>query len=256
MGALQYSLVKLELAQVNLTTVAQYMFWLMFRNVASDGFVFEDPVNTGVLSKPGCIIASPSWESSADPNVTQDYVYNWTRDAAVVAIELANGSLPTNQPLIDYVQFAQACQSSGGDFDRAAYLINATPRQWSDQTDGPALQTLALLAMYSQLDAPTQAIANALIAANLNFLQGAYQGETTNLWEEEYGASFFARAVQLQCFEAITANTLQIPVPSWLSTAIPWLQTALSGHWNGQYYETLIPVPTDKAPYDPNSDIV
>jgi glucoamylase len=36
------------------------MFWLMFRNIASDGFVFEDPVNPGVLSQPGCVLASPS----------------------------------------------------------------------------------------------------------------------------------------------------------------------------------------------------
>lgn len=253
---LQYGTVDIAVTQSNLPTIAPYMFWLMFRNVASDGFVFQDPINEGVLSKPGCILASPSWENSADPDVTQDYVFNWTRDAAIVAIELANGTPPSNQPLIDYVQFAQACQSSGGDFDRASFLINATPRAWSDQTDGPALQTLALLAMYSQLDAPTQAIANTLIAANLNFLQGAYQGDTVNLWEEEYGASFFARAVQLECFEQITANTFGITVPSWLATAIQWLENALAGHWNGTYYETLIPVPTDKTPYDPNADIV
>jgi glucoamylase len=256
MGALQYSLVKPALAQSNLTTVAQYMLWLMFRNVASDGFVFEDPVNAGILSAPGCVLASPSWENSAT-HVSQDYVYNWTRDAAIVAIELAAGTLPTNQPLIDYVQFAQTCQNSGGDFDRASFLINGTPRSWTDQTDGPALQTLAILQLFAQLDAPTQTVAIAVIAANLNFLQSAYQGETYNLWEEEYGASFFARSVQLQCFQAITANTLGIPVPAWLSTASSWLENALASHWNGQYYQSLLPVPTDyRAPYDPNSDIV
>jgi glucoamylase len=256
MGALQYSLVKPALAQSNLTTVAQYMFWLMLRNVASDGFVFEDPVNAGVLSQAGCVLASPSWENSLT-HVSQDYVYNWTRDAAIVAIELAAGTLPTNQPLNDYVQFAQICQNSGGDFDRASFLINGTPRNWTDQTDGPALQTLAILRLYSQLDAPTQTVANTLIARNLSFLQNAYQGETYNLWEEEYGASFFARSAQLDCFQAITANSLGIPVPGWLSTAVPWLENALESHWNGQYYESLLPVPTDyRAPYDPNIDIV
>src|SRR5580704_604679 len=215
MGTLQYRLVRRALAQSDLTAIAPYMFWLMFRNIASDGFVFEDPVNTGVLSQPGCVLASPAWENTAT-NVTQDYVYNWTRDAAIVAIELAAGPLPTSQPLTDYVQFAQTCQNSGGDFDRAAFLINGTPRSWTDQTDGPALQTLAILQLYAQLDTPTQATANAVIAANLNFLQNAYQGQTYNLWEEEYGASFFARSVQLQCFRAITANTAGVPVPGWL----------------------------------------
>ena len=259
MVTLQYSLVRPAVAQSDLTTIGPYMFWLMFRNVASDGLVFEDPVNAGVLSQPGCILASPSWEKTAT-HVNQDYVYNWTRDSAIAAVELAAGPLPTSQPLTDYVQFAQACQNSAsgiGHFGRASFLINGTPRDWSDQTDGPALQTLAILQMYAQLDAATQAVASAVIAANLNFLQNAYQGETVNLWEEESGASFFARSVQLKCFQAITANTLGIPVPGWLSTAMPWLQNALASHWNGQYYRSLLPVPADsRAPYDPNINIV
>ena len=266
MVTLQFSLVKPAVAQSDLTAIGPYMFWLMFRNVASDGLVFESPVDPGrqpsppVLSQPGCIIASPSF-----PNITthlnQDYVFNWTRDSAIVAVELAAGPLPTGQPLIDYVQFAQTCQNSAssiGQFDRASFLINGTARDTTGQADGPALQTLAILRMYAQLDGPTQAVASAVIAANLNFLQNAYQGETFNLWEEEFGASFFARSVQLKCFEAIAANTLGIPVPGWLSTAIPELQNALASHWSGQYYRTLLPVPTDpsRVPYDPNSDIV
>jgi len=259
MGTLQYSLVRPAPAQSDLTTIAPHMFWLMFRNIASDGFVFEDPVNTGVLSQPGCVLASPAWENTAT-NVSQDYVYNWTRDAAITAIELAAGPLPTTQPLTDYVQFAQTCQNEAnaiGHFDRASFLINGTPRSWTDQTDGPALQTLAILRLYAQLDAPTQATASTVIAANLNFLQNAYQGQTYNLWEEEYGASFFARSVQLQCFQAITANTAGIAVPAWLPAAIPWLQNALASHWNGQYYQSMLPVPADyRAPYDPNIDVV
>jgi hypothetical protein len=90
------------------------------------------------------------------------------------------------------------------------FLINGTPREWSNQADGPALQTLAILALYGQLDAPTQASANTLIAANLNFLQQAYQGQATNLWEEEYGASFFARSVQLAGLQAVSANSIGI----------------------------------------------
>jgi glucoamylase len=256
MDALQYSLVRPAVAQSDPAAAAPYMFWLMFRNVASDGFVFEDPVNAGVLSRPGCVLASPSWENSVT-HVSQDYVYNWTRDAAIVAMELAAGPLSASQPLIDYVQFAQACQNSGGDFDRAAFLINGTPRAWTNQTDGPALQTLAILQLFAQLDAPTQGVAREVIAANLNFLENAYQGETYNLWEEEFGASFFARSVQLRCFQAIMANGLGIAVPGWLSQAVPWLGDALQGHWNGQYYQSMLPVPGDyRAPYDPNIDIV
>src|SRR5450755_1505380 len=236
LSRLQYSQVTLAQAQPNLTAVAPYMFWLMFRNIASDGLVFEDPVNTGVLSRPGCVLAAPSWENSAT-HVSQDYVYNWTRDAAIVAIELAAGPLPTNQPLIDYVQFAQVCQNSAaafGHFGRASFLINGNPRdQWTDQSDGPALQTLAILQLFARLDGPTQAVAQAVIDANLSFVLGAYQDTTTyfNLWEEHTGASFFTRAVQLRCFEAIQSNTIGIAIPPALAGAITWLQNALQTHW-------------------------
>jgi glucoamylase len=260
MTGLGYGLVRPAFGQPNLTVVARYMFWLMFRNVASDGLVFEDPVNAGIISQPGCVLASPSWEKTA-AHVNQDYVYHWTRDAAMVALELAwgyaNGSLPDTQPLTDYVTFSRTCQQSAGDFDRASFYINGTQRPWNNQSDGPALQTLALLAMYRQLDAPIQAIAVELIDANLSFLQGAYQGQTYNLWEEEYGYSFFARSAQLRCFRAIAANTVGIAVPGWLPAALTWLATALDGHWNGEYYQSVLPVPADEhAPYDPNADIV
>jgi glucoamylase len=247
-------------AQVNLAMVGKFMFWLMFRNVASDGMVFDDPVNAGVVSSPGAVLASPSWENTAT-RLTQDYVYHWTRDAAIVATELAwaysSGTLPDNQPLIDYVTFSQTCQQSAGDFDRASCYINGTQRPWTNQTDGPALQTLALLAIYRQLDTPTQAIAAQLINANLNFLEGAYQGQTYNLWEEAYGYSFFARSVQLRCFQAVAANTIGITVPTWLPAALTWLTSALDSHWNGEVYQSVLPVPADyRAPYDPNIDIV
>jgi glucoamylase len=260
MGRFSYGSARPAVAQVNLAALAPYMFWLMFRNVASDGLVFDDPAHAGIVSSPGAILASPSWENSAT-HVTQDYVYHWTRDGAIVAIELAwayaNGTLPDSQPLHDYVTFAQTCQESAGDFDRACYYLNGTQRPWTDQTDGPALQTLALLAMYRQLDAPTQPVAAQLVTANLNFLANVYQGQTYNLWEEEYGYSFFARSAQLRCFQAVAANTVGIAVPGWLPSAITWLTNALDSHWNGTVYQSMLPVPTDdRAPYDPNIDIV
>src|SRR6202000_2460733 len=144
MGRLSYGSARPAGTQANLPVVAKYMFWLMFRNVASDGLVFDDPVHSGVVSAPGCVLASPSWENTAT-QVTQDYVYHWTRDAAIVALELsaayAAGTLPTNQPLIDYVTFSATCQAAPGDFDRASFYINGTQRPWSGQADGAALQT-------------------------------------------------------------------------------------------------------------------
>src|SRR5687767_13061428 len=74
--------------------IAQHMLILMMRNVATDGFLFEDPVQPGRYSTPGCIIAAPSYPANS-PGVDQDYVFNWTRDAAITAMELAASGMPT-----------------------------------------------------------------------------------------------------------------------------------------------------------------
>jgi glucoamylase len=73
------------------------------------------------------------------------------------------------------------------------------------------------------------------------------------LWEEHQGFSFFARSVQLRCFQAIEANAIGIPVPPGIDAAITWLQTALQQQWNGTLYVSLLPAPPG---YDANIDIV
>ena len=246
-----------------LAKIAQHMFSLMLRNEASDGFLFVDPNHLDPndpqsFSLPGCIIAAPSSPANT-AGIDQDYVYNWTRDAAITAIEIAAANLPVApgtgvQPLIDYVNFAQTCQNNATpSLALASYTIRGLSRQWTEQTDGPALQTLAILKAYDQLDTPTQAVAAAVINKNLDYLIAAYQDQTFNLWEEHEGFSFFARSVQLGCFQAIEANTIGIPVPAGTDAAITWLQTALQQHWNGTLYLSLLPAPPG---YDANIDIV
>ena len=270
---LVYARVQAALPQSSLTAIAQHMFSLMLRNMSSDGFVFADPLAPGAFSAPGCIIASPSFPGDLG-TVNQDYVFNFTRDAAIAAVEIAEASMPTRPgegvgPLIDYVNFAQTCQNNSGSatIGHAAYTVEGQPTPREEQSDGPALQTLAILQAFPQLDTPTQATAASVINTNINYLLGTdpqsagvpvYQGKTFNLWEEEFGFSFFARAVQLKCFQQLTANTFGIPVPPATAGAITFLQNALAGHWNGQFYQSLLPGLSDptKAPYDPNIDIV
>ena len=253
MAALQYSTVTTASSQSDLGEIAQHMYALMLRNIATDGFVFADPLAPGSFSAPGCVVASPSYPTDLG-SVNQDYVFNWTRDAAITAIELASASSPTPQALINYVSFAKTCQDSAAPtLGHACFTIEGQPRPWTEQSDGPALQTIALLAAYPQLDGATQAVARALIANNLAYLLGAYQQETTNLWEEHFGYSFFARSVQLRCLSEISANTLGISVPTGAAAAISWLQEQLAGHWNGVVYQSVLPAPSG---YDPNSDIV
>ena len=213
--------------------------------------------------RPGCIIASPSYHASL-PTVDQDYVFNWTRDAAVTAMELAAADLPTNQPLIDYVTFAHICQSSGPPIGYACYTIEGRQRSgWSEQSDGPALRTLAALQMYTELDSAAQSLARQVIGTDIGYLLGVYQRPTRSLWEERNGYSFFARAVQLRCFTALAGNGLGIPVPAGVTPAIGWLQARLPEHWNSteNIYVTFGgPQSTQNPPltpgYDPNVDIV
>lgn len=248
----------------NLQNAAQHMFTLMMRNVASDGFGFAhryDNESSERASLPGCVIASPSYGVNT-PDVNQDYVYNWTRDAALTVLEIAAANIATApgqgvQALIDYVTFAQTCQNNAIAFQhpsRACFTIDGQPRNWSDQNDGPALQSVAILAAFDQLDPPTQAIARDVIAKNLSFLLEVYQNPTTNLWEEHEAQSFFARAAYLRCFQAIKANTQGIAIPDGTDEAIAWLQDALASHWNGTIYVSILPEPD--SGYDPNIDII
>ena len=266
--------VKIAAEQADFQVIAQHMFALMLRNIASDGFLFADPLNQGQFSQPGCVIAAPSYPAE-QPGVDQDYVFNWTRDAAITAMEIASATLPPRpggvQPLIDYVRFAKTCQTNATPtLGHACFTIEGWSRPWNEQSDGPALQTLAILQAFGQLDQETQALAAEVIAENLRFLLGTWEGpcayieQTTNLWEEHTGYSFFARATQLKCLRAISANAFGIPVPQGTDEAIAWLESALAGHWDGTRYLSLIAeppgdgTPSDPAGpgYDPNIDIV
>jgi glucoamylase len=264
-AAIRYALATPGVQQADLGALAPYMFALMLRNVASDGFVFEDPANSGQFSAPGCVVAAPSYPANT-PTVDQDYVYNWVRDAAITAMEIAAGRAPQiaggQKTLIDYVNFAALCAGNAQPtLAHACFTIEGQSRPWTEQSDGPALQTLALLAAYNQLDPPTQQAAQALILRNVGFLLTVYQNPTTNLWEEHEGLSFFARAAQLQCFSQVLSNQIGIAPPAGLPAAIAWLESALASHWNGTFYVSLAAAngPASNpvvAAYDPNIDIV
>lgn len=249
----------------DLGAVAARMFALMLRNMASEGIVFVDPLEPDRCSRPGCILASPSYPEPGRPG-EQSYVFNWTRDAALVAIELAAPGAPifaaeVRQRLADYVAFARVCQRTAPRIDRACYEIDGQPRDWSNQIDGPALQTIAILNALDRLDPRAARMALEVIDANVTWLLSHYKDETTNLWEEEEGGSFFARSVQLRCLKELRESTRVGAVPEEINETISELGALLRTHWNNEsgYYLTLCPRPGPKPahePYDPNIDIV
>src|SRR3954447_19643679 len=172
---------------VDLARMGDYFIPLMLRNVATDGYPFiaptvfagerpegqPEPPPEQVLSRPGCILASPTYHENL-PTVKQNYVYNWVRDAAIVMMELAAAGLPAlpgglSNVFDDYVAFAELCRSKApSELDRAKYTIAGDLyNDWPRQNDGPALQTLALLQVFPLLSAGAQQTARGLITANV-----------------------------------------------------------------------------------------
>jgi glucoamylase len=255
----RYGLVDATVPSADLGSIARYLFPLMLRNVSSSGFVFTDPADPARFSAPGCIIASPSFELDL-ASVRQNYVFNWVRDAAVAAIEIAEAHEPVwgggSGPLIDYVSFAGTCQQSAPTLARACFTIEGRPRDWTDQNDGPALQTLAVMRSYHQLDGQAQEAAQSVVQRNIDFLMAQYQSPGYNLWEETYGQSFFTRSVQLRCLSELRTNDLGLAVPDGVDQAVDWLTRALQDHWNGEYYVSILDAQHPRDGYDPNIDIV
>ena len=260
---LRYTRVRFTAQQSSLPALAQYMVPLMMRNMSSDGFAFTDPNAPGRFSLPGCIIASPSYDGDL-ASVTQDYVWNWTRDAAVTATEVALANLPDRPgggsgPLDDYVTFAATCQRNAPSLDVACYTIDGQPRAgWTLQNDGPALQALAVMQALSQLDPSVTDVARGVIASDVAFIMTRYQDPGFNLWEEVHGQSFFTRAVQLRCLTQVrdAGPGLGLAVPPGIEGAITWLGAALSEHWNGSSYTSILDADNPRGGYDPNIDIV
>lgn len=268
------------------SAVAPYMLGQMQRNIATAGYVIADTSGpSAILSLPGCVIASPSYKTYPGNlvPVSEDYVYNWTRDAALTVAEIQFSSpalLPlqaATQTLTDYVQFAHACQAANAaDVGHGKYTVNAGYPGWSSQSDGPALRVLTILQGYGLLDTPTRAIAQQVIAADVPCLLGPspiappgdttpwYQTTTFNHWEDTEAKSLFARAVQLRCFDQLTSNAHQIPVAGEVASAISWLQQEIPAHWDSthNWYVSLLPPVTrhsDQPPtvaYDPAIDAI
>jgi len=270
-----------EASSANPSAVAPYLFSLMQRNIATSGFVLADhnasvlPPAPGGFTAPGCILASPSWSVggySYPGNVapiSYDYAFNWTRDSAItvsVVLSQAAAQIPVVAAtgiLANYVNFAETSQASGN-IGQAKYTPEGGPTGASDESDGPALRVLTILQGFASLDGQTQNVARNVIAADLNYLlsNSRYQDPTVTLWEDTYGQSIFARAVQLRCLNQVIAlgPGLDIPVPPTAQGAATWLGQQLPSHWSGSsefYVSVLDPVRLagdPSAPYDPAID--
>ena len=211
--------------------------------------VFADHNAPGDFSTPGCVLGSPSWAAGGSyypgnvATIAEDYFFNWTRDAAI-AFSAVLAGVPDQLPsaaashlLADYVFFASTCQRGSGGQARRSTRPRATQRGRADESDGPALRVLTVLQGFAALDSQAQLVAKDVIAADLGYLLGnnRYQSPTVTLWEDTYGQSIFARAVQLRCLNQVIAvgPGLGIAVPSTAAAAASWLHQQLPLHWSG-----------------------
>ena len=266
MPKLEYSNAVPVINSREVTEFSDLLFFLMLRNISTKGWVFRG--SAGVESIPGCIIASPSHPPESPTSVDytdQDYVYNWTRDSAIAAIELANSLVLPSAYLSNYIDFSLKAQNS--DINKvgfACYRLNATLRdgslgeiKWSEQSDGPALQCLAVFSAWDKLSDATKKNAKTIVENNIRYLIDAYSKKTKNLWEETDGFSIFTRSVQLKCFkEAIRRSIFNLQD---LSSAINNLDGQIWTHWDQdkKYLVSIIDAPPkDNRGAELNSDVI
>ena len=262
---------------------APYVFSVMLRNVATYGFQIADhnspwnPPAPGGYTATGCVIASPSWsvEGFSYPGnvapIAEDYFFNWTRDAAITmsaVLSQAPAWIPAagaSELLANYVMFASDCQANGGVIGQAEYTPEGAQTDAADESDGPALRILTILQGFAGLDPTAQAVAQGVIAIDLNYLLDGnrYQQPTVTHWEDTFGQSLFARSVQLRAFNQLiaTGQGLGIPVPAGAPAAATWLAEQLPSHWSGSpanfYVSVLQPSRLSGDPaarYDPSID--
>jgi glucoamylase len=251
--------------------VAPYLFSLMQRNVSTSGFVSADHNAPGSWSAPGCVLASPSWPGYPGnvATVSYDYVFNWTRDAAItlsVVLSQAPARLPTEAAadvLARYVDFASTCQASGN-LGQAKYTQQGGVTGAADESDGPALRVITILQGFADLEPPAQATARSVIAADLHYILAGdrYEQPTVTLWEDTYGQSIFARAVQLRCLNRALAakQTFDLDIPGNAAAAVTWLGQQIPTHWSApdqRYISVLGPqrlAGDPAAAYDPAID--
>lgn len=246
--------------------IAALMYWEMLRNVAGHGIAYSAPGDDSVSALPGCIVASPSYPVDHVEAVDQNYVYNWTRDSAMAAAEIALsgpglGDFRAPQRLADYVTFAKRCQdNSPGDLAHATYTLDGRP--WDGrpdpQYDGPALQTLAILDALTALPADARPVAMQVAQADLDWLADHAGRPSQNLWEERDGESLFTLSVQLRCLKAARDNPHGLAAPADTDSLVDSLTTRIAAHWQGAYgyYCTLDPTDYRPIDYDPNADVV
>ncbi|KAL8286920.1 hypothetical protein RQP46_003926 [Phenoliferia psychrophenolica] len=222
-------------------------------------------------AKAGIVIASPS---TSAPN----YLYTWTRDAALVSKALldnmlASGNSSLAKTLDDYAVaqgVLQHVSNPSGTFAKGGlgepkFNIDYTAftENWGrPQRDGPALRATTLIGYANHLatsSASTSFISSTLIPiieADLNYVQTYWNQTGFDLWEEVRGSSFFTTAVQHRALVEGAAFFASVgrPRPTYATTADSVL-CFLQSYWNeeGQHVVSNVNAMESRSGLDGNS---
>ncbi|KAI5481605.1 glucoamylase/glucan 1,4-alpha-glucosidase-like protein [Pseudohyphozyma bogoriensis] len=226
--------------------------WIREQDARSLQGVLANVGPTGEYSGPegakkGIVVASPT---TTDPN----YVYTWTRDAALVTKALLEHSVATGnssileilkdyasaQDVIQHVQNPSGTFDTGGlgepkfNVDYTAFLEN-----WGrPQLDGPALRSTTLMSYATHLLSEGQgdyvrSTLVPMIKADLDFVAKHWNETGFDLWEEVKGSSFFTTAVQHRALVEGAAffEHLGTPNPTYQETSTDVL-CFLQDYWS------------------------
>lgn len=214
-----------------------------------------DHILIGIPCLPGAIIASPSIPE--DPGTDQNYVYDWTRDSAIVMAEIVHLYKTTRNACFrdivhNYISFTESVQNHGNvALGYARWNLDASPSEnWSVQNDGPALRAIVLLEALDALDSSMQQRALQCIAKDVDYTLRVYDQDTKNIWEEECGSHFFAKIVMRKLLIAAAASQ-HLPQIMAAAIAAPkkHLEDHLDRHWvaSEAYYKSQLDAPTAKG---------
>ncbi|KAF5360945.1 hypothetical protein D9756_004876 [Leucocoprinus leucothites] len=211
-------------------------------NIGVDGVKSSD-------AKAGVVIASPS---THDP----DYLYTWTRDAALVLKtliqEFATGQDPSLRDTIDDFVASQAILQqvtnpsgtvSTGGLGEPKFHINLTTftDPWGrPQRDGPPLRSTALIQYANWLISngnASYAIDKVwpVIKLDLDYSATNWNKTGFDLWEEVSSSSFFTTAVQLRALREgaiLAAEIGQSTAVEEYNRQIPDIYCFLQSYWN------------------------
>jgi len=186
----------------------------LLKNVATASNVFDF---NGKRSVAGAIIASPSREE--DPETNQNYIYDWTRDSALIVTELANHvkEFPNLKNVLrNYFEFV-ALTSNKADCDQAKWYIDGTPvLGWGKQADSAGLRIIALDAIYMHLTKIQQKHCKQIIAKYVYWILDNYNNPGENIWEEEDGHHFFSYAINYQALNLVLSKKKQFAISNYL----------------------------------------